>query len=96
MDRVADAFPVIGAEAVGHQVARAHGDAVEERDQQEHHGGGGAYGRQIFAAGKPADDGGVGGIVEQLDDAREHQGHREPVDRLEQIRHPGRFIKVTV
>ena len=31
-----------------------------------------------------------------LDDAREHQGHREPVDRLEQIRHPGRFIKVTV
>ena len=30
------------------------------------------------------------------DDAREHLGHREPVDRLEQIRHPGRFIKVTV
>lgn len=68
------------AEIAGNGHAHAAGGAGEEADQQEDQRAGGADGGQRVVTQKVADDQGVGGVVQLLEQLAEKDGDSEPGD----------------
>ena len=73
---------VLRAEVLAHHDACAHGHALTETDEQVDGRAAGAYCGQRIAAQKVADDDGVGGVVELLEQVAKDERHREEQDAL--------------
>lgn len=77
MDGRAHFFDLTGAEVAGDHHACAHRDAAEEADQQEDEGAGAGNGGEGAVAQHIADDEGIGGIIELLEQKAQEQRHRK-------------------
>ena len=77
VDGQLEIFPVPSAVVLGDQHARAQGGALQEADNHKDQIGRGTDGGQGLLADKVADDQGVGGVVELLEQIAQEDGDGE-------------------
>ena len=76
---------VPGAEAAGQRDGKAAGDAVHKAQHQVAQAAHAAHGSQRLHPDKAAHDDGVGHVVKLLEQAAQHQRHREQQDQLQRL-----------
>ena len=87
---------VLRAGIAGHDHVDADGQADEQADEQIVERAHGADGGQRFIAGEAADDDGIRGVEDQLEDAGEHdgQGEEEHLGEERSFRHIHGAVRV--